>query len=109
MKKGAVGFKEISVARDAMPLPPWPPTWIPIGMEVPSFYPAIIGTARIRAILPLRIHLSWSAITGLDERWGGRRHLMDLLGCLLTGGAKRLVAESQKWFRVAEALLDLLG
>jgi hypothetical protein len=104
-----VVFQEIALARDPLPVPPWPTTRRPTGPDRPPFYPALIWTARIRAILPLRLHLSWSAVVGLDERRWGQRHLRGLLVDLLTGSAGRFVEESKPWFRVAEALLDPLG
>ena len=73
MKDGAVCFVEIPVARHALQLAPGLATGMPIGTDVATAKPAVIGTIRIGTKVSLGVDGAPAASGEGDHRGGATR------------------------------------
>ena len=105
MKQCAEGLQKVAATGDAQQLPPWAPTGMAVGAQIPQAYLAPIRTIRMRTEMLRGVHLAFSATCGGDP-WGWRSRRGDRGGLpsLLTRGARGLVGKASKRFRSARAL-----
>lgn len=104
-----MGFREISVARDTLQLPPGLAAGMPLGADVAPSEPAVIGAIRFGTAVLLGVDRA-AASLGEDHHRRWRTGCLGArIGSLLTGLAERLVDQPGKGLGVFGAFASGLG
>src|SRR6266581_9485766 len=103
VQRRAMELMERAEAGNALQLTPWVAARVPVGADVATSQPTVVGTIQVGTELILAVNYALAAPCIGDQRWRRTRCLVT--GCcgLVTGGTQRCVEQTGKGCGLARA------